>query len=887
MPWLTRLKNALNPHRLDDDLTDEIRDHLDRRAADLQSRGLSLREAQQQAARSFGNVTGLREQSRELRLSTALEATCQDARYAWRGLLRNPVFAATAVLSLAVAIGANTAIYSIVDAALLRPLSVPQPDRLFTLTTAESAAPGIPAAGESDVFSYPLFEQFRDAASDSASFALLDSPNRVDAQPSGDAGPYEGVVQQYVSPDAFTVLGIPPALGRLFSSHEDHYPAPRAVVVLSYEYWRRRFGSDPSVLGQRFILNGRTYSILGVAREGFSGVEPGKFVDVWLPVTLTDPDIFTNPDIRLFHLIGRLAPGFTREQTLARLQPAFHRHQENRIGSGVAMSPAMRQQLLEMPLLAHSGANGISAFRRMFAQPLWILMGVSACVLLIACANVASLLLARSTARSAETALRVSLGARRARLMRQFLTESLLISLLAGLCGWILASITGPALVRMVSTKNNPVRLDLTLDTRVLLFCVAICALSALFFGLLPAWQATSVGPMFALRHAGGQAGRLRIGRLFVGVQVAFAFCLVIGGAGFLFSLRNLAAVDTGFDPAGVTVLTMSNTPQRDSQLALMQQIQMHAAALPNVQGAATGWMAIFSGARRAQRVVLPGKAPSNSEETFYRVSPGYFAALRTPLLSGRDFSFRDNDDEPVPTVVNVAFARRYFGSELVLGREFRRDDGVRHQIVGLAANSHFGSLRNGPEPIAYMPMKPPRAFTLYVRSTLDTGSVAKMVEREAEALGSRLRVRDVTTLSALVGSTIRIERLLAWMGGAFAFLGLVLATVGLFGLLNYSVTRRTKEIGIRTALGAQRLPIYGLVLKDLAGTVGGGLLVGLAGAIALMRLTRSLLFGIQAIDPLVIGTALAIFAGAAIVAAGVPARRAAAIDPMVALRQE
>jgi len=285
--------------------------------------------------------------------------------------------------------------------------------------------------------------------------------------------------------------------------------------------------------------------------------------------------------------------------------------------------------------------------------------------------------------------------------------------------------------------------------------------------------------------------------------------------------------------------------------------------------------------------VALPGQRLSESEETFYRVSPGYFATLRTPLLSGRDLTFRDNDDEPVATIVNRAFARKYFGSESVLGKEFRRDDGARHQIVGLAANSHFGDLRSGPEPIAYMPMKPPRAFTLYVRSTLDAASVAKMVERDAQTLDAGVRVRDVTTLDGLIGRTILSERLLGGIGGTFAALGLILAAIGIFGLLNYSVTLRTREIGIRAALGARRLPIYGLVLKDMAGMIAGGLAVGLAGSIALLRLTQSLLFGIRPGDPVVIGTATAVFIGAAIVACALPARRAAAIDPVIALRYE
>jgi putative ABC transport system permease protein len=884
--WFSRLKNALNPRRLDEDLAEETRDHIERRAADLQRRGLDESEAQRQAALSFGNPTSIRESCRELRLWAGVEGSFQDLRYALRGLRRNPSFAMAAVASLGLAIGANTAIYSIIDAALLRTLPLPQADWLVTLATSEVKRESIPSSGDSETFSYADLDQLGQAAGGSARLALFGSPNRVEAKASNsDDSPYEEVMEQYISPNAFEVLAVSPALGRFFSPGEDHYPAPRAVTVLSYDYWQRRFGGDPAILARTLVVDSRSYSVLGIAPKGFAGTEPGRFVDVYLPVTVMDPGVFAN-DVRLFRLMGRLAPSVTREQLAARLQPAFLRHQELRIGRG-EMPLAVQKQMREMRIVAQPGANGAGGFRRSFSRALWILLGVSACMLLIASANVASLLLARSVARSAEMALRVSLGAGRARLVRQLLTESLLISSLAGLFGWLLARVAAPALVAMVSTKDNPVQLALALDGRVLLFCAATCAAAALFFGVLPAWQATRSGPILELRHSNGQAGRLRIGRLFVGVQVAFAFCLIVGGTGFLFSLRNLATIDTGFDPKGVTVVSVVNTAQRDRQLPLTQQMQMRIGQLPQVQGAATAWMAVFSGARRADRVVLPGKAPSVRQETFYRVSPGYFATLRTPLVSGRDFTSRDNDDEPVPTIVNHAFARRYFGQESVIGQEFRRDDGVRHQIVGVAADSHFGSLRNGPEPIAYMPMKPPRAFTMYVRSTLDPASVLKLAQREAKGLGPGLRVREVTTLEALVGSTIRTERLLASIGGVFAFLSLILAATGLFGLLNYSVTRRTREIGIRAALGAQRLSIYGLVLSDLLGTIMGGLLAGMAGALALMRFTRSFLFGIGPADPLVVGTAIAIFLGAALVASGLPALRAARLDPVVALRQD
>ena len=886
MSWFSRVRNALNPRQLDQDLADEIQDHIDRRAADLHGGGLTLSEAQRRAALVFGNVTGTRETSREVRLLVTLEGTLQDLRFAWRGLLRNPAFAITTILSLGLAIGANTAIYAIIDAALLRTLALPQPDHLLALSTSGVSLTGLPVSQDNDLFSYPLYQQLREAAGNSAQLALFDSPNRVEARlPDADA-PYEEVIRQSVSPETFDVLGVPPAVGTLFSAREDHYPAPREVAVLSYGFWQRRFGADPAVLGRRLIVDNRTYSILGVARKGFFGVEPGKFVDVWLPVTVSDPSIFTNPDARMFHIMGRLAPDAGMEQLATRLQPAFQRHQELRIGLG-GMPATLQKVMRETKLLTHSGANGISGFRRKFSRPLWILLGISACMLLIASANLASLLLARSTARSAEMAFRVSLGARRTRLVRQLLTECLLISTLAGLCGWVLATIAAPALIAMVSSSANPIELDLALNLRVFFFSAAIGALSALFFGLLPAWQATGTRPLSTLRHTGAQAGRLRLGRLFVGVQIAFSFCLLIGGVCFLYSLRNLVVVDTGFDSRGVSVLSITNTPEISRQLDLMRQIQMRTVMLSNVQGVAAAWMPVFSGARRAQRIALPGQPLSDHEETFYRISPGYFDTLRTPLLEGRDFTPQDNDNEPVPTIVNHAFARRYFGGRPVLGREFRRDDGVRHQIVGIAANSHFGSLRSGPESIAYMPMKPPRAFTLYVRSTLDALSLSKAVDREAESLGSGLRVRDVTTLDALVGSTIQTEKLLASIGGTFALLGLILAVIGLFGLLNYSVARRTAEIGIRVALGAPRASIYGLVLNDLSGTMAAGLMAGFAGSIILMRFTQSLLFGIKMADPFVVGTALTVFMGASLIAGGIPAYRAATIDPMAALRHE
>jgi ABC-type antimicrobial peptide transport system permease subunit len=838
MSWLSRLKNTLRPNRLDEDLEEEIREHLELRTEQYRGRGLEPQAAAEQANALFGNTTLIREQSREFRLSAWLDATIQDVRYAWRGMLKNKGFAATAVLSLGLAIGANTAIYSIIDAAILRPLPLPEAGRLFTL-------------GEGDAFSFPVYDQFRSTAP-LAAFASVDN---VEVQQGVEVtAPYEKVNQQLVSGDSFDILKVHPTAGRLFTAVEDQGNDGHQVTVLSYDYWQRRFGGDLAIIGRTIRIAGRTspFRIIGVTQQGFFGVEPGKFVDLWLPLKTFDPDAFTNPDFRWLHLMGR--------------------------GDGTA----------QKQFRVHPGSIGGYGFQRTFGRALWILFGVAMCILLIASANVASLLLARSAARSAEMALRVSLGAARTRLIRQLTTESLLLSALAGLCGWAFARIAAPLFAAALSRPTDPVQLALSMDTRVLIFCAGICALSGLFFGLLPAWHATAAQqPILALRHASGQAGKLRMGRFFLGVQVAFAFCLVVVGFGFLFSLRNLFAIDPGFDPRGVTVLTVSND-SRKLQMEVMRQLPHRLASITGIQNSAIGWGAIFIGARRAEPVVLPGKRSTGRQEMFYRVSPGYFAAMKTPLLEGRDLTLDDNENGPtVPTVVNRSFARRYFGSDKALGREFQRTDGTRHQIVGLAADAYLGDLRNGPQPVAYFPLKPGARFVLYVRSSIDPFSLSRIVEREARAITPGIHITDTTTLDALVGNTLFKEKLLAGAGGLFALLALALASVGLFGLLSYSVSRRTKELGIRTTLGAARGSIVALICRDLLAMTTGGLIAGVAGSLVTMRILKAQLFGIGTVDPVVLGTAAALFLIAALVAGGMPALRAASVDPVIALREE
>jgi predicted permease len=903
MSWLTRLTTTIRSRRLDHDLDDELQFHIERRADELIAQGMPPEEARREATRRFGNRTLTKERARDRDVLVWLETALQDVRYALRTLRRNPGFAATAILSLALAIGANTAIYSIVDAAMLRPLPVAEPDSLFTLATPEPRRARSDLPPESESFSYPLYQRFQAAAGASARLALFSYAAPIEVQIPDTSEPIEKAVRQFVSGEAFEILKVPPALGRVFSSEEDRIPGGHPVVVISHDYWRRRFHADPRILGQRMQIWGKSYSIIGVARQGFFGVEPGKFVDVWQPAMMYSEPAFTDITWGWFRIMGRttgrMEPSATRAQLQARLQPTLSEYEEEVIKLFPTIPPAIQKNFRELPLFVHPGAAGASDFRVTFARPLWIVLGVGAGILLIACANVASLLLARSTVRSAEMAMRVSLGAGRSRLVRQLLTESLLLSVVAGGLGWALARLAAPAIVAMLSTETLPVHFALAMDTRVLLFCAAVSTFAAVFFGLLPAWQSSGARPMLELRGVRAQAGKLRIGRFFVGIQVAFAFILIIAGASFLFSLRNLFKVDTGFDAHNVTVFTvvctLSDMTQQKELNVFLDQFQRRIEALPGVQGAATAQWPLFEGYHARTQVILPGQPLPETQEVV-AISPRYFAALRTPLLGGRDFEPRDRDDrgagQPLLNIVNLAFARRYFGDENPIGKIFQapEDDGktlVSHQIIGVVANSHYGSLRSGPEPIAYSIVRGTNLLALYVRSPLDLGSVVRMVEREAQAMGSGTRVREVTTLETLVGNTLLKEKLLAGIGGVFAFLGLLLAAIGLFGLLNYSVTRRTKEIGIRAALGARPPALVFLVLKDMFGMIAGGLLVGLAGSLALMSLVRSLLFGIRAVDPLVMTTAAAVFIVAALIAGGLPASRAAHIDPMAALRCE
>lgn len=892
MSWYSRLRYAFSSRQVDSDIAEELQTHIDALAESLQGNGLSEREALRQARLRFGNLTRTGEQTREYKVGAFAESVLHDLRYALRSMKKAPGFYTTAVLSLGLAIGAVTAIYSILAAAVLRPLPVRNPEQLVAL---DARSPSDTQwRSEAGTFSYTLYQSLREAAGRSADLQIF-SPAQPAELEGTTARVTSSVIQQYVSGGALPMLGVKSTLGRLLNASDDQLPRGLDVAVISFDFWTRHYNRNPQALGQKLRVGQHAYQIVGVTESGFFGIEPGKFVDVWVPsTTWDDRKAFTSRNYYWLQILGRL-DGTTREELAGRLQPALTRNNAERLRTMPPHVPSHFREIVRTERIsALHGETGTSLFRRQYRQPVWIVLAVSVSLMFIACANIASLLLARGTARSAEMAMRVSLGASRTRLLRQMLTESFMLAVAAGALGWLLARWFAPALVSLLSTQSDPIRFALYLDTRALLFATLASTAAALLFGTLPAWRSARVTPAAALRSSSGQAGKLRLGRWIVSGQVAGAFCLVAIGGAFSFTLWHLLARDKGFDEHAVAVFEIGGSRMDKDAPDLFEQSRQLLArvrAYGEIRAAGAALYPIYQHMGWSEAIRVPGKPALDREEILYPVSPGYFSAMQTRVLAGRDLNEHDFEvSQPIATVVNVELARRYFGREAPIGDFFERRENekiIRHQVVGVVENAFYFGNREGVEPIAYpaLQARGVPSYTLYVRSAAPLARLSRIVEDDALALGTH--VRRVTPLAVLVGNSVLREKLLAGLGTTFGFISLLLAAIGVFGLLNYSVARRTKELGIRAALGATRSNLVSLVARDLATTMSIGVLIGLAIALSLMPLLRSLLFGVETFDPSVMLTAAACFLLAAFVAGGLPARRAASIDPNSALREE
>jgi len=883
MSWWSRIANVLRSERLNQELDEEQRFHIDARAEELERRGVSRDAALEQAARQFGPRLQLRESSRDVRLMPWLESLARDLRLGVRLLRKDAIVSTAAVVSLGLAIGACTAAFSLIDALILRQLPVHDAHRLVYLSrTKAESDPSF-----STMCSYPFFDRVRTTMAPQLDvFSMSHQSQRQAVLP--DSGDIEERLEtQFVSGNAFNALGITPALGRLLTPSDDVTPGGHPVAVVSHAYWKRRLGGNPAALGQWIQVEQKDYQIVGVAQAGFTGAQPGVLTDVWLPNMMFQRESISAPQWNWLQVWGRLRPGASRDTARPMALTTLENFESDLPGAGRAKG----QQAAEAALDIVDAATGLSHVRQQFERPLLALAAIVAVVLLIACSNVANLLLARGAARRREMALRASIGAGRGRLLQQVLIESTVLTLLASALGVVCATVAVPLIVGMLTTNENPVYLNAGVDWRVLAFVAGLGGLTSMLFGLAPALRASvaTPGEVIALgnqRHTAG-AG---MARSLVAVQVGFSLMILFVAALLLRSFDRLLSVDLGFNPDRVALLSVevrdNLEPERAREVGrqLLERVQ----SLPGVQSASLSGWALFRGWSNGNQVDVPGRGPSQTLRL--QVSPQFFRTMGTRLLDGREFQAGESEASiPMPVVVNDTFARKYFAGERAVGRRMsttRRGQTVSYEIVGVAADARDGSVRGTMSPYLFTPIGD-AGGTLEVRSLIDSRTLADLVRSELPRVHASLRLVDVTQQSALIGNTLLRERLLAVLSGFFAALGLALAAVGLYGVLSYAVVRRTREIGIRLTFGAQPSAVVRSVLGRVVVAVTAGVAAGLAGGVYFSRFVQTLLFEVEPLSPSSFALPVACLLVVALVAAWPPARRATRIDPAEALRAD
>jgi predicted permease len=795
-----------------------------------------------------------------------------DIRYALRGLRGSPGFALAAILSLALGIGANTAIFSLVNAVLLRRLPVRDADRLVVFAF---SAPTAERYGANNI-GQAIYKQIRDKNTSLEGFAAITGSSV--ALSDGDGA--ERVDGSAVSANFFQTLGVSAVIGRV--------PTPEdgdQVCVISYELWMRRFHRDPGVAGRKILIDGQPVTVLGVTPKEFHGVRQGSQTDVSYPLAMAGPRMA----VRAF---GRLKTGVTAAQAQAELDALYHQIQKTR-------QPGILAGIADTKVILEPGSQGFSGLREQYGRPLLMLMVVVGLVLLIACANIANLLMARASGRTREIAVRMALGAGRSRLVRQVIMESALLTTFGVAAGVALAYWTDRALIALTPSQwgGSALIVEVRPDWRVLLFTLGSAILVSLLSALGPAFQSTRPELSGALKGdvSVRGPGRFSLMSALVVVQVAFSMVLLIGAGLFLRSLRNLRSIDPGFDPERLIVLTIDGTrsgyPVARVQ-RLFEEITERAKGLPGVVSVSPGYVSPLSGDFSIGGIRVPGYVPQPNETdaiAFTFVGPEYFRTLGAPLMAGRPFDERDGPDNKV-AIVNQKTAAHYWPGESAVGKHLHIGgiDG-ECEVVGVVKDEKTESLREDAQAIVYFPFRLNfRSFmALHVRVAGNTSPVMSALLREVRALDRTIPVRDVTTMAAQLDRTILLDRLMATLTAIFGGLGAVLAAVGLYGVMAFTVAARTRESGIRMALGADRGRVMRKVIGESAMLTAGGIGVGVAGALWASRAAASFLYGLSATDP---GTyaVLAIALGlVALAAAWIPARRASMVDPMVALRYE
>ncbi len=842
----------------------------------------------------------------------------QDLRYGVRMMLKNKGFTAVAALTLALGIGANTAIFTVMNALLLRSLPVNAPEELVLLASANrngapletSPSARIPALSSTVyIFSYQLYEELRDGAhSLSSIFGATDvSKRRMQA----GGAETEFIRAQGVTGVFFSALGAPTAIGRPLTNEDDQAGNQQRVAVLSHSFWQRRLGADPAVVGKTITFEESPLTIVGVATPGFYGIEPGEHPDLWAPARqILSERAIKDYSIWPLRLMGRLAAGRDRAQAQAELDLIYQRHLAGQVTGTATWPEAERRLIFDRKLEAQPGAAGYTELRRRFRRSLLSLMAAVGVVLLIACANVASLLLARAAARRHEFAMRSALGAGRLRLLRQSLTESLLLAALGGGLGLLLSLWGTQALLVFMRLEADPISFRVAPDSRVLLFTVAVTLLTGLLFGLAPALRASRLDLSSALKGAGGSvagdSSRQRLNQALVVAQVALSLILLVGAGLLVRTLGKLRTIENaGFNRENVVVFNLDFTRSFDYVLraTLYKELLWRLETLPGVSAAGMSPDFLLRPMYSRDGIIAEGYTPRPGEDIncqAHRVSPRFFETVGITIVSGRGFEPRDerpagpaNPAATRPALINQAMARRYFGDANPIGRRFgwaSEPGRFRFEIVGVVQDVRYVSLREPPPPAYYaLAFHDSDAWgmTFAMRTMSDASSLAATLSSLVRGVEPSIRVRDVRSLNDVVNTSLRQERVLAQLGGFLSLFALALACLGLYGMLSFSVAQRTREIGVRMALGAQRKDVLSLVVGHGLKLALLGLAIGLVAAVAVTRVLSSLLYGVTATDPAVFGGVSLLLLLVAGLASWLPARRATKLDPMTVLRHE
>ncbi|HUB80290.1 MAG TPA: ABC transporter permease [Bryobacteraceae bacterium] len=820
------------------------------------------------------------------------DGVLQDVRYALRALRSSPGFSATAILSLALGIGANTAIFSLIDAVILKTLPVSHPEQLVQLVMKTEYG---------TTFTNPIWEQVRDRQ-DVFSGAFAYSPIALNLAGGGEV---RNANASWVSGDFFRTLGVNALLGRTFTAADDKRGCP-VIGILSHDFWQREYGGAADVFDRRLTLNSHPVRIAGVLPAGFTGVQVGEAVDIYLPLCAEGTIVRENSalDKRAnwwLWIFARLKPDTGKQQALACMNTLAPQIFAATMPPGYP--PDAQKFHLNRRFDLLPGGKGFSDVRRDYAASLYTLMAAVGLVLLIACANVANLLISRAAVRKKEVAIRMAIGASRSRLIRQLLTESVLLSSTGAVLGVLFAEWASRMLVRFLDTSQATVVLDLAIDVRVLAFTTAVAIATGILFGLAPAWQGTRVDPHAAMKANGrgvveSQAG-FSLGKTLVASQVALSLVLLIGAGLMLKTFAKLATLDTGFDKNQVLLMRVdpryAGVPP-DRRLPLYQELRERLAAVAGVRSASFADITPVSGSSSNQVVHVEGYVPKSRQDMVVwtnSVSPGFFASMETPLLAGRDFDAHDTPQAPLVAVINESMASKFFGSPRdAVGKTFRNgwnEISGPIEIIGVVKDTKYISLRAEGEAIAYYPLSqlPPMRWANFVLRA--NGAAASLVPGVKAAVNEVNR--DITlqfrTLAVQVDESLGRERLLATLSGFFGALALGLAVMGLYGVMSYHVARRRNEIGIRMALGAEQRRVLRMVLGEVAILIAAGLTLGLAAALFSTRLLAGFLYRLAPNDPSTLAMACLVLAAAAALAGFLPARRAAKLDPMTALREE